>query len=427
MLRTTLPCILPLLFAVPAVAEDWPCWRGPTRQGISTEQGLPIRWTATENVAWKTAIPGEGWSSPIVFGDRVFVTTATEGGASCRVICLDRTTGKIHWDKEVFQQSPGHKAPRNTYATPTPCTDGKRVYALFGDGSFVALDYEGKVVWTNRQQKFYGEHGLGTSPILYGDLLLTAWDGSSDGPDKTLGWQKPWDQGGLLALDRNSGKVRWRGSRGRSRISHVVPNVFRHGNEVQIISGAGDVVQGFDPEDGRRLWSVRSEGEGVVPSIVIGDGLVFATSGFGDPAIRAIRPGTADDPASAKIVWESKKAVPMIPSFIYGNDLLFTINEGGIAQCFDPRSGEQLWQQRVGGQHSASPICADGKVYFLSDDGESTVVDADRRFRVVARNQIGETCQASYAVSRRQLFIRTDKHLYCVGPVERQDPTPRGR
>jgi len=413
--RILIGAVLLPLVSLAAMAEDWPGWRGPTYQGISTEKNVPTRWSATENVAWKTPIAGQGWSSPIVFGDRVFVTATSPDGVKCHVICLDRVRGSILWDKEAFAQTPKNKAEKNSYATSTPCTDGRRVYAVFGDGSFVALDYDGQVVWLNREQKFYSQHGLGTSPILYGDLLLMARDGSSEGVDKKLGWQKPWDKGVLLALDKETGKIRWQGSRGRSRIAHVVPNVLRDGDQVQIVSGAGDVVQGFDPATGRRLWSVKSEGEGVVPSIVVGGGLVFATSGFGAPTIRAIRPGITADPASAGIVWEWKKAVPMIPSFVYAEGLLFTINESGVAQCFDPPTGKLLWQQRIGGQHSASPICADGLVYLLSESGDSTIIEAARQYEQVAKNSLGEKCQASYAVSRGQIFIRTERNLYCIG------------
>lgn len=163
-----------LLTSAALHAENWPCFRGPTRQGVSTETNLPLHWNATSNVVWKIPIPGESWSSPIVWGDRVFVTTATEKGTSCRVLCLDRKAGKALWNREAFQQQPGHKNNRNSYATPTPCTDGAQVYAVFGDGSFAALDFSGQVVWTNRDFPFYGEHGLGTSPILWNDLLIMA-------------------------------------------------------------------------------------------------------------------------------------------------------------------------------------------------------------------------------------------------------------
>ena len=155
---------------------------------------LPLTWSATENIAWKTPIPGESWSSPIVWGDRIFVTTATEGGAKCHVLAIDRASGQIVWNTPVFDQSLRRKETRNTYATPTPATDGKRVYACFGDGSFAAVDFAGKVVWINREHPFYSQHGLGSSPVLYRDLLIMAFDGSNDGDDKELGWQKPWDR-----------------------------------------------------------------------------------------------------------------------------------------------------------------------------------------------------------------------------------------
>jgi len=183
----------------PALAENWPQFRGPTHQGLSSETGVPLQWSTSSNIAWKIEIPGESWSSPIVWGDRVFVTTATDNGQSCHVLALSAKDGRVIWDKEVFQQVPRRKEGRNTYASPTPATDGERVYACFGDGSFVALSLSGEVLWTNRDFPFYGQHGLGSSPILYRDVLIMARDGSSEGEDKKLGWQKPWDQSYVLA------------------------------------------------------------------------------------------------------------------------------------------------------------------------------------------------------------------------------------
>ncbi len=189
-IHLALPAALALL-AGSLHAENWPQFRGPAFQGVSSEKNLPLKWSVTENIAWKTSLPGDSWSSPIVWGDRVFVTTATDNGVSCRVLSLERTTGKILWNKEVLQQVPRRKEGRNTYATPTPVTDGERVYACFGDGSFAALNFAGDVVWTNRDFKFYSQHGLGTSPILQHGLLIMARDGSSEGEDKKAGWQTP--------------------------------------------------------------------------------------------------------------------------------------------------------------------------------------------------------------------------------------------
>ena len=218
-----------------AFAENWPQFRGPTGQSQSSKKSLPLKWSATENVAWKTELPGQSWSSPIVWGERVFVTTATDGGESCRVLLLDRKSGKILWDKEVFKQVPRRKQARNTDATPTPATDGERVYACFGDGGFAALNFAGELVWTNRDYKFYGEHGLGSSPILYRDLLIMARDGSSEGEDKKPGWQTPWDQSRVIALDAKTGKERWLGKRGLSRISHGVPAIWEHDGKAEVL------------------------------------------------------------------------------------------------------------------------------------------------------------------------------------------------
>lgn len=406
-----------LLSAGCLLAENWPQFRGPTRQGISAETGLPLRWSSTSNITWKTPIPGESWSSPIVWGDRIFVTTATEQGASCRVLCLNCADGKLLWDKEVFKQVPGHKGARNSFATPTPCTDGQRVYAAFGDGSFVALDFEGRIAWVNREFPFYSEHGLGTSPILWGDLLIMARDGSSDGENKKLGWQIPWDKSFVMALDKVTGKLRWKALRGLSRIAHVVPNIWTAPDgRVQVISSAGDVVQGFDARTGERLWTSKNLGEGVVPSIVLGDGTAFTASGWGGrESIKAFRLDGKGDLGETNLVWEQRKGLPRIPSYLYLKPHLFTITEGGIVMCLKSDIGEIVWQERVGGNHSASPVSAEGRIYFLSDEGETTVIEAGPQFKVLAKNPLGEKVQASMAVSQGHLLIRTEKHLVCVG------------
>lgn len=409
-----------LLILLPSVAllraENWPQFRGPTHQGRSAETGLPIEWSATNNVAWKTPIPGESWSSPIVWNDRVFVTTATDKGQTCRVLSLEVKSGKILWDKEVFQQSPRRKESRNTYATPTPATDGKQVYVCFGDGSFAALNFSGEIVWTNRDYKFYGQHGLASSPILYHDLLIMARDGSNDGEDKKLGWQVPWDQARVLALDAKTGKERWQGKRGLSRISHAVPAIWEHDGKAEVVSEAGDVVQGFDAQTGERLWSNEVTGEGKVPSTVLGAGLVFTAGGWGGKdSIKAFRLGGSGELKETQLVWEQKKSMPKIPSLLYVKPFLFALTDGGVASCMRAETGELIWQERIGGNFSASPVAADGRIYFLGDDGETTVIAAGPEFKVLAKNPLGEKCQASPAISRKRIFIRTAGNLYCIG------------
>ena len=346
-------------------AENWPCFRGPTRQGISHEEGVPLKWSATSNIIWKTPIPGEGWSSPIVFDDHIYVTTATDGGVSFRLLSLDRRTGAVLWNKEVFQQKAGHKQQFNSYASSTPAMDGRTIYTVACDGGIAAMSMDGIVAWTNRDHEHFSEHGLAISPILYKDLVIVAFDGSSSGPDTKLGWQKPWDKAVIIALDKNTGKVRWEGKRGLSCIAHVTPQILTENGKDQLVSSAGNVIQGFELTTGRRIWTVSSPGEGVVPSVVIGEGLIFTTSGFGDSTIRVIRTGGRGDVTDTHIAWSTTEDVPKVPSMLYVKPYLFLITETGVAKCLKATTGEDLWRERLDPKYSASPIWAEGRIYFL--------------------------------------------------------------
>lgn len=405
-----------VLAASATFGANWPQFRGPDLQGVSKERGLPLAWNSTSNVLWKVSVPGESWSSPIVWKDRVFLTTATENGESCRVLALNAKDGRILWDKEVFKQTPRRKEGRNSYATPTPATDGKRVYACFGDGSFAALDFSGKIVWTNRDFPFYSQHGLGTSPILHDGILVMARDGSSDGEDKKIGWQKPWDKSFVLALDAATGKLRWKTGRGLSRISHGVPTLFTDRGQTQVVSEAGDVVQGFDLKTGELLWTSEVLGEGKVPSTIVGDGLAFTSGGWGGKeTIKAFRIGARGNLKESNLVWEQRKGLPKVPSMLFLKPYLYAITDGGIASCFAADTGAIVWQERVGGNFSASPIAADGRLYFLSDEGVTTVLRAGPKFEVLATNPLGEKLQASMAAANGRILIRTTSHLWCIG------------
>ena len=334
--------------------------------------------------------------------------------AAC--LALDRKSGTILWNKEVFRQGLGDKEGRNTYATPTPATDGQRVYACFGDGSFAALNFAGEVVWTNRNYPFYSQHGLASSLILYGDLLIMARDGSSEGEDKELGWQRPWDQAYILALDTRTGQERWKARRGLSRISHGVPALWEHEGKVELVSEAGDVVQGFDVETGERLWSSQVIGEGKVPSTVIGEGLVFTAGGWGGrESIKAFRLGGHGELGTDNLVWEQKKGMPKVPSMLYVKPHLFAITDGGIATCLHAATGEIVWQERLGGNFSASPVSAEGRIYLISDEGETTVLQAGPEFQGA-----GHKCARREGAGFARHFAGTDlhshgEHLYAMG------------
>jgi outer membrane protein assembly factor BamB len=406
-------------------AENWPRFRGPNGQGHSRATSLPLHWSANSNIVWRTSIPGEGWSSPIVWDGKIFLTSAIGNGTKCHVLCVDAASGRILWDKNVFDQQPRRKEGKNSYATPTPATDGQNVYAVFGDGSVVALTLGGDIVWTNREVKFYSRHGLGASPILHDGLLIMPYDGSNpvtaagnrpqvDDNEKT-GWQIPWDKALLVALDTKTGKRVWTGKRGLSRIAHVTPFVARVKGKDQIINGAGDRLQGFNPKTGELVWSIYAQGEGVTPSPVLGEGVVYASSGFEKPTLRAVKLGGAKgDVTKTHIAWEQKKGVPTQPSPLYVKPHLYALTDGGIATCYNPTDGEIVWQERVGGNFSASPVYADGKIYLLSEAGETTVIEAGPQFKVLGKNPLGEKCQASMAVSGQRLFIRSDKNLFCI-------------
>lgn len=416
-INQTLAMLLALSLVATSVvlAEEWPCFRGPTRQGISQETDVPLQWSATENIAWSLVIPGEGYSSPIVYGNRVYVTTATDEGETLRLLCVDAMTGGLYWNREVTKQKAGHKQKRNSYATPTPVTDGKRLYVLATDGTLLGLSLDGKELWRHQELEYFSEHGLAVSPMLEDGLLIVPFDGSSSGADRKLGWQKPWDRGLVLALNAETGKVRWRGRRGLSRIAHVVPQIVTVDGRKQVVSGAGDVLQGFDLQSGQRLWTVRSNGEGLVPSIVAGDGMIFATTGFGQSEILAVRTGGQGDCTDTHVAWKTDKDVPHVPSMLYVKPFVYGLTEGGVLTCYGAKTGHVLWRKRIPGRYAASPVWAAGRIYCLSEKGKTTVVKAGARYEVLAENDLTGPCKASMAISNGRLFIRTDDRLYTIG------------
>jgi len=408
-------CLLLTTCCSLAWAENWPSFRGGNAQGHSAETQLPINWSDSQNIAWKTKLPGEGWSSPIVYDGTVYVTTATEEGACCRMLSIDSQTGAKNWDIQVHRQSPGAKRKQNSYATPTPVTDGNQIYAAFADGTIVAVDRGGKLLWKNTDVEFHSLHGLGASPILVDDLLIMPFDGSSSNK-KELGWKIPWDQAVLLAVHVETGKTAWKGKRGASRVGHVTPITINQGG--QIVSAAGDQVAAFDTKTGERIWSVYSQGEGVTPTPALGDGIIYTSSGFEEPTIRAIRLGGSGDVTDTHIVWEQKKGVPAMPSPLLVGAYLYTITRDNILYCIRTSGGFPVWNKRLTGTHSASPLYADGRIYILSETGTTLVLAPGDKYTELARNPLDEKCLASMAVSEGRFFIRGTTHLFCIRNAE---------
>jgi len=399
------------LFAASAFAEDWTEFRGPTGQGLSTATGLPTNWGNDSNVAWKQELPGKGWSSPILLGKKLYLNTAVptgDGGEagpqSLRTICVDAEKGKIVWNIEVFQQPPKATVHnKNSHASPTPVTDGKRLFVHFGPHGTACLAIaDGKILWRNEELKYSPVHGNGGSPALVDGLVIVSCDGA--------------DQQFVAALDQQKGTIRWRTPRsvkpGRG-FSFGTPLVIEVEGKKQIISAGSDAVMAYTPRDGGEIWKVMyTGGYSVVPRPIYGAGLLYVCTGYDSPTLVAIRPeGAAGDVTETHVAWRIKKAVPHNPSPLLVGDALYLISDKGILSCLDAKTGAERWQHRIGGDFSASPVYADGKIFLQNETGDGFVLAPGNEYRELARNSLGERTLASYAVGDGALFIRTERHL----------------
>jgi outer membrane protein assembly factor BamB len=388
-----------LLLSLLFFSQDWPEFRGRTGQGHSDERGLPLVWSETKNVRWKVAIPGRGWSSPAIQGDRIWLTTATEEGKSLRAISVDRNTGAILHNVEVFRlKSFGNLNGKNNQASPTPVLEGDRVYLHFGAYGTASLTQSGEVVWKTRLDYDNGQHGPGGSPVIYDNLLIVSCDGQ--------------DTQYVVALDKLTGKVRWRKYR-QGFQAYTTPLVARLPSGDQVISPGAFRAVSYEPRTGKELWQVRyGDGFSNVPRPVYGNGLVFICTGFQQPSLLAVRLDGRGDVTKSHIAWTLKRGVSLTPSPLLIGDELYMVSDNGIASCIDAKTGAPHWQVRLGGNHSASPIYADGRIYFLSEEGESVVIAPGKQFKELARNLLDGPTLASMAVSNGSIFVRSQTHLY---------------
>jgi outer membrane protein assembly factor BamB len=410
-------------------ADDWPQFRGPTGQGLAPKGHYPLEWSATKNVAWRKTIPGKGWSSPIVSGEFIYLTTAVpisprpsggegtgvrgqaaeqthKGDLSLRALCLDAKTGETVWDKEVFRQD-GSQSPgihsKNSHASPTPVTDGKRLYVHFGHQGTACLDLKGNIIWKNRDIHYPPVHGNGGTPILTRNALVFSCDGL--------------DQPFVVALDRAKGTVLWKTDRNAESVkkfSFSTPLLITVNGKEQVISPGAGAVYAYEPATGQEIWKVTYEGYSVIPRPVFGHGLVFVSSGFDSPVLLAIRPDGQGDITASHMAWILRKGAPLTPSPLLVGDELYLVSDNGIASCVDAKTGKVHWQERIGGNYSASPLYADGKIYCQSEEGTGVVLKVGKRFEVLSRNSLNERTLASYAASDGAFFIRTENHLYRI-------------
>jgi outer membrane protein assembly factor BamB len=394
------------LFALTAAvpAEDWPEFRGPTAQGHSTERGLPLEWSESRNVMWKTRVPGLGWSSPVVAGGRVWITSAIkERGGSLRALAFDVETGRELVNAEIFRTSNADPLnAKNSLASPTPIVEGDRVYVHFGADGTAALTTSGETVWKTRLA-YESQHGSGGSPVLYGDLLIFSADGS--------------DRAFVIALEKQTGKTRWKTSRRQpSDQAYTTPLVIRVGDRDEVVSVGAFRAAAYEPESGKEIWRVGyGDGFSNVPRPVYGHGLVYIATGFQQPTLIAVRPDGTGDVTRTHVAWTLRRGAPLTPSPLLVGDELYIVNDGGIVSCLDATTGQTRWQHRLDGNFSASPVFADGRIYFLNEEGVATVILPGKEFRMLATNHVDGATLASMAVSAGSIFIRTGTHLYRIG------------
>ncbi len=388
-----------------ARGENWPCWRGARLDGTSLEKNIPMHWSGASNVAWRTALPGVGHASPIVWEDKVFTVTALPETQARVLLCLDRQAGKILWQQTVITSPMEAKHPLNSHASSTPATDGKLIYVAFLDRKemvVAAYDFDGKQQWLVRPGPFASKHGFCSSPILYKDKVIV--NGDHDGESY------------LVALSRADGKTLWKTPRENHTRSYCVPIIRDLAGRTQMILSGDKCVASYDPNNGSRHWIIDGPTEQFVASIVYNAkaDLLFVTGGFPDHHLLAVKPDGTGNVTKSKIVWRTNKGAAYVPSPISEGDYFLVVSDSGVAHCFEAATGKLQWQERMG-EHHASLASAGGLVYFLNDNGVMNVVRPGGEFARVAQNELGENTFASPAISQGQIFLRGDKSLFCIG------------
>ncbi|MFY9256382.1 MAG: PQQ-binding-like beta-propeller repeat protein [Fuerstiella sp.] len=407
-----------------SLAENWPCWRGPRGDGTSAEKSIPTSWKGEtgDNIAWKVAVPGTGHSSPIVWGDRIFLSSCLEDQEARVLLCLDRATGKTLWQKTVVKSVLETKHRLNSHASGTPATDGKIVYVTFlevdghevdaanvgkprpvtpGEIVVAAYDFAGEKLWQTTTGAFVSVHGFCSSPVIHEGLVII--NGDHDGDSY------------VAALDRFTGKQVWRTPREEKTRSYCTPLIRTIDGKTQMVMSGSKRVVSLNPNTGERMWLVEGPTEQFVASMVFDGSKFYMAAGFPTHHVLGIRPDGTGDVSGTHVAWHSKQAACYVPSPVVVGKHLFVADDRGTANCFDTETGDRLWQDRVGNHFSASLVTANGLVYFIADDGTTKVVRPGSKLDVVNENPLGEFTFASPAISNGQIFIRGEKHLFAIG------------
>lgn len=393
-----------------ANAANWDRFRGPNGTGVASDRDVPVRWTAKDGVLWKAELPGVGHSSPVIWGDRIFLQSAAANGSARWLLCLDAKNGEILWKKEA----PGRRARThrlNSLASSTPATDGSRVYSVFWDGDdlhLAAFDFKGNEQWSRDLGKFRSQHGAGLSPIVHDGrvFLNNDQDGSAV----------------LLAFDAATGRDLWKAPRQAYRTCYSTPLLHDNDGKSELIVASTAGITSYDPSTGKENWVYHWKNFARMPlrtvsSPIIADGVVLSTGGdgSGDRHAIAVRLGGKGDVTDTNLAWEDRKAFPYVPTPLARGPYVFTVNDQGFAACHVARTGKQVWRERLCGQVSSSPIMVDGKVYVVDERGDVYVFAAAPKFERLAKSSVGENVSASPAVANGHLYIRGAKHLFCIG------------
>lgn len=397
------------LFCSSVFAGDWPRFHGPNGTGSVTGEDVPVEWTK-KNVLWKTKIPGRGKSSPIVSRGNVFLQTASEDGAERIVYCINAKNGTVAWKKSIAGKK-AHTHRLNTLASSTACADGEQVYFAIWDGTTVSIyawDYKGNAAWKKELGEFRSQHGPGGSPIVYNGIVYYAFD--MDGLSR------------VTALDAKDGTIKWRTPRRAYRACYSAPFLLKDGvKEPQLIITSTDGFGAYDPESGKEIWRYTwthpNRPLRTVASPGYVDGVLLATSGngAGNRKVIAVKPGTKGEVPKGNLLWTSTRSFPYVPSILAHGKYFYTVHDRGTANCHIAKTGEQIWQKRLGGAVSSSPVMINGNVYAASENGTVYVFKAAPEFKMLAKNELGERFTASPAVADDCLFLRGDEHLFCIG------------
>ena len=402
-----------ILLALTLQAGDgWPDFRGPTRDGHAARDAKPpLEWGESRNVDWKRAIHGLGWSSPVIGNRRLWLTTASRDGRQLHALCLDAATGKIVWDKRVFDVAePASIRPTNSYASASPVIDGERVFVHFGPyGTACLVAATGRSLWRRRDLKFDpGEAGPGASPILHDGTVIVQCDGM--------------DAQFVIAMDAKTGKTRWKTARShpfgdldvKRRKAYSTPLVVEAGGRTQLLSPGAQAAYSYDPATGRELWRIeyRTGGFSNVSRPVMAGGLAIMNTGFGKAQLRAVRPDGSGNVTDSHVAWRQLRSIPRQSSPVVVEGLLYLVSDEGIASALDPSDGSSVWQARLGGNYASSPITAAGRIYFSSQQGVTTVIRPGRTFKKLAENRLDAKINASPAAVGDALYVRTETHVY---------------